>query len=476
MRITEVYRRKTTPEGWIEIGEIGRTIFGQQNQYFARYFEMPEIVKDLRVNGDPADYHSWSIHPDDKDKFVERVREHSKSKGLAEADTPPSPKPEDPVKQEIKAEVTKRTGSARTNFAQEYQRRSARQAEINELSKQGTSELNIKEAIIKIAEDDNKAYPQFHGKWKGKDWRVMRCNHRVKTKGYPAAERGDLVLAKKEPAQEHEKHKGDERVTFYSIRNAVDTISMKAKSFVPLSTVTESKTEIKKLFKKGGFLKWNNITNKEAREAGIAPNDLVPATLNQTYDKKILGLRIDGRPYLLNEGHPGFDSYYTVRRAGGYEEYEVAKFSDRKEPEYVEWVKKKDDKNFESSSHSFRKMGQLDKSIVIVKQFIADGEPDLVYYTVEEKPKRHAVKHKMGGEGPQPDMFSEGRLGDLQAELTRLKVPSFHMNAVMNAATQASSYTDFVSMLRKRELLLKHGNEGMEEIYRTVRSMMKRTS
>ena len=73
---------KVDTTGWVEIGDIGRKIFGQQNQYFARHFENPDVVKGLRVHGNPSDYHSWKIHPDDKNEFVKRVEKLRKDKGI----------------------------------------------------------------------------------------------------------------------------------------------------------------------------------------------------------------------------------------------------------------------------------------------------------------------------------------------------------------------------------------------------------
>ena len=61
------------------------------------------------------------------------------------------------------------------------------------------------------------------------------------------------------------------------------------------------KESVAHLFKKGGFLKWKNITSDEARAAGITPEHIQPAMLNQTYNKKVLGIRINGRPYLLTK-------------------------------------------------------------------------------------------------------------------------------------------------------------------------------
>lgn len=73
------------------------------------------------------------------------------------------------------------------------------------------------------------------------------------------------------------------------------------------------------------------------------------------------------------------DPMYTVKRKTN-DEFEVAKFTDRKEPEAVYKVRQGAPNDFSTDSPSYFRMGQADKHIKLVKRFIRDGEPSLTAY------------------------------------------------------------------------------------------------
>lgn len=83
----------------------------------------------------------------------------------------------------------------------------------------------------------------------------------------------------------------------------------------------------------------------------------------------------------LSQLFEAFDPFYTVKRVSS-EAFDVAKFTDRKEPERVDRVSHAVS-NYNSTSPGFYRAGQQDKSILIVKQFLKDGEPKLAHYTVD---------------------------------------------------------------------------------------------
>lgn len=85
-----------------------------------------------------------------------------------------------------------------------------------------------------------------------------------------------------------------------------------------------------------------------------------------------------------------FETFYTVKRISP-EAFDVAKFTDRKEPERVDRVYRSVS-NFSSNSPGFHRAGQQDKSILLVKQFLKDGEPELAHFTFNTD--RKIVTHK----------------------------------------------------------------------------------
>lgn len=76
------------------------------------------------------------------------------------------------------------------------------------------------------------------------------------------------------------------------------------------------------------------------------------------------------------------DTHYAIRRVGD-NKWTVAKFSGGKRPEVVYTVIEKKPGEFWTDSPGFNKVGQDVKTIKLVKQFIADGEPKPTYYKAE---------------------------------------------------------------------------------------------
>lgn len=86
-----------------------------------------------------------------------------------------------------------------------------------------------------------------------------------------------------------------------------------------------------------------------------------------------------------------FSTYYTVKRKSN-DTFDVAKFSGGKQPERVDKVRQEAAHSFDSTAPGFYRAKQQDKSILIVKQFIKDKEPDLAHYTVGQD--RKVLSHK----------------------------------------------------------------------------------
>lgn len=85
------------------------------------------------------------------------------------------------------------------------------------------------------------------------------------------------------------------------------------------------------------------------------------------------------------------EQYYTVRRLGP-KEFEVAKFAGGKAPSYAYKVKQHSGGMYFTESPGFSKVGQKEKTIRLVKQFLADGEPKLAHYKFDDK--NEPVVHK----------------------------------------------------------------------------------
>jgi len=79
-----------------------------------------------------------------------------------------------------------------------------------------------------------------------------------------------------------------------------------------------------------------------------------------------------------------FTPSYVVKKHSPHE-YDVTKFSDRKEPDHSYRVEIKGRGRYWTDSPGFIHRGQDEKPIKIVKQFIADGEPHLTAYQVDDK-------------------------------------------------------------------------------------------
>ena len=66
---------------YVDFGDIARGRLGEQCQYGSRYIEgglagYPSLGDGLRFMGNQANYHSWKIHKDDVEEFVQRVKNH----------------------------------------------------------------------------------------------------------------------------------------------------------------------------------------------------------------------------------------------------------------------------------------------------------------------------------------------------------------------------------------------------------------
>jgi hypothetical protein len=64
--------------GYVKFGDVSRNLMDMQAQYGSRYLHgvegKPNLAVGLRVEGDPDDYHTVSMHPEDIDEMVARFR------------------------------------------------------------------------------------------------------------------------------------------------------------------------------------------------------------------------------------------------------------------------------------------------------------------------------------------------------------------------------------------------------------------
>ncbi len=70
--------------GFVELGEVSRSLLKMQGQYGARYADdidsdYPNFGQDLRIIGNAGNYHDMKIHADDIEEFVNKVNEFKKS-------------------------------------------------------------------------------------------------------------------------------------------------------------------------------------------------------------------------------------------------------------------------------------------------------------------------------------------------------------------------------------------------------------
>lgn len=67
-------------EGFVDFGDVARLMLDMQCQYASYYIRgaggLPKLSEGLRIQGDPADYHSLLIHRDDVKTFVSLVEAH----------------------------------------------------------------------------------------------------------------------------------------------------------------------------------------------------------------------------------------------------------------------------------------------------------------------------------------------------------------------------------------------------------------
>ena len=68
-------------DGFIELGDVSRSLLKMQGQYGARYADdldkdYPNFGEGLRIQGNTGNYHDMKIHVDDVIEFVEKVIEY----------------------------------------------------------------------------------------------------------------------------------------------------------------------------------------------------------------------------------------------------------------------------------------------------------------------------------------------------------------------------------------------------------------
>lgn len=65
-------------DGFVKFGDVSRRLLNKQCQYGVTYAfgdescDCPNLGEDLRITGDPGNYHDVKIHKDDIDEFVRR--------------------------------------------------------------------------------------------------------------------------------------------------------------------------------------------------------------------------------------------------------------------------------------------------------------------------------------------------------------------------------------------------------------------
>lgn len=71
---------KSDGNGFVNFGDVARSLMGQQCQYASRYFcrnwqdEYPYLGHELRITGTSANYHDMRIHKDDVAEAVKRYK------------------------------------------------------------------------------------------------------------------------------------------------------------------------------------------------------------------------------------------------------------------------------------------------------------------------------------------------------------------------------------------------------------------
>lgn len=71
------YHYGERPEGYIQFGSVAGNLMNKQTQYASYCIDgvvagYPKLGDGLRFSGNPANYHSLGIHPDDIDEFMRR--------------------------------------------------------------------------------------------------------------------------------------------------------------------------------------------------------------------------------------------------------------------------------------------------------------------------------------------------------------------------------------------------------------------
>ena len=69
----------------VEFGSVAENVFGQQSQYASRYLgkqvDYPDLAKDLRITGDPYEYHDLGIHFQDIPTLFARIQAYRAVRG-----------------------------------------------------------------------------------------------------------------------------------------------------------------------------------------------------------------------------------------------------------------------------------------------------------------------------------------------------------------------------------------------------------
>lgn len=70
---------ETDENGYVDFGDISRTLLGQQSQYVSRYVDgkmegYPKLGEGLQFKGDSEDYFSMKIHKNNVMEFIKRYK------------------------------------------------------------------------------------------------------------------------------------------------------------------------------------------------------------------------------------------------------------------------------------------------------------------------------------------------------------------------------------------------------------------
>ena len=73
-------------DGFVDFGDVARLLLNMQCQYASYYLRgaagFLDLSEGVRIQGDPADYHSLLIHRDDVAGFVAQAQAHRAERGF----------------------------------------------------------------------------------------------------------------------------------------------------------------------------------------------------------------------------------------------------------------------------------------------------------------------------------------------------------------------------------------------------------